>query len=80
MYHWRLTGFCRSVPPAGFEAAATVVCASAVQGFQGAQIRTLGRKTEQSVMRYLTGKRDLHRPDLGSLSDTLGISPARIVQ
>ena len=36
--------------------------------------------TEQSVMRYLTGKRDLHMTDLGSLADALGISPDRIIQ
>lgn len=34
----------------------------------------------ESVIRYLTGKRDLHMTNLGSLPDAFGISPARIVQ
>lgn len=35
--------------------------------------------TEQSVMRYLTGKRDIGLPELAKLADGLGLSPSEVI-
>ncbi|MFF2678068.1 helix-turn-helix domain-containing protein [Arthrobacter koreensis] len=60
--------------------AATLRAERAARRWTYRELADAAGMTEQSVMRYLTGKRDLHMADLGSLADALGISPARIVQ
>lgn len=54
----------------------------AERGAAGLTYRQLAEKaglTEQSVMRYLTEKRELKSGDLGALCDALGITPQELI-
>lgn len=43
------------------------------------ELATAAGLTEQTVMRYLTEKRDIPLPEFASLAHALGLSPADII-
>ena len=51
----------------------------AVKRWTYKELATAAGLTEQSVMRYLTEKRDIPLPEFAALSDALGVTPGDLI-
>ena len=51
----------------------------AVKGWSYRELASAAGMTEQTVMRYLTEKRDIRLSELGSLADALGVCPDTLI-
>lgn len=51
----------------------------AVKQWTYKQLAEASGLTEQSVMRYLTGKREIPLPELAAMADGLGVTPVEMI-